>query len=111
MSKRYEDDIATVTLGLNMAFAANQCVTNCIISAGGVAAKSVRLSQLEALFIGKPPLSLSVVQQAQEMVPQVIQPLSDVRGSNTYRVELVQNLLKRFYLESQSIETRLVQDA
>jgi xanthine dehydrogenase small subunit len=56
-------------------------------------------------------LSLSVVQQAQEMVPQVIQPLSDVRGSNTYRVKLVQNLLKRFYLESQSIETRLVQDA
>ncbi|AEX23838.1 xanthine dehydrogenase small subunit [Vibrio sp. EJY3] len=110
VSKRYEDDIATVTLGLNMAFGSNQCVTNCIISAGGVAAKSVRLSQLEALFIGK-PLSLSVVQQAQEMVPQVIQPLSDVRGSNTYRVKLVQNLLKRFYLESQSIETRLVQDA
>jgi xanthine dehydrogenase small subunit len=93
-----------------MAFGSNQCVTNCIISAGGVAAKSVRLSQLEALFIGK-PLSLSVVQQAQEMVPQMIQPLSDVRGSNTYRVKLVQNLLKRFYLESQSIETRLVQDA
>ncbi len=110
VSKRYEDDIATVTLGLNMAFDSNQLVTNCIISAGGVAAKSVRLSELEALFTGK-PLSLSVVQRAQEMVPQVIQPLSDVRGSNTYRIKLVQNLLKRFYLESQSIETRLVQDA
>ena len=110
VSKRYEDDIATVTLGLNMAFGPNQCVTHCIISAGGVAAKSVRLSELEALFIGK-PLSLSIVQRAQEMVPTVIHPLSDVRGSNTYRIKLVQNLLKRFYLESQSIETRLVQDA
>ena len=110
VSKRYEDDIATVTLGLNMAFGPNQCVTNCIISAGGVAAKSVRLSELEALFIGK-PLSLSVIQRAQELVPTVIHPLSDVRGSNTYRIKLVQNLLKRFYLESQSIETRLVQDA
>jgi xanthine dehydrogenase small subunit len=110
VSKRYEDDIATVTLGLNMAFDNNHCVTNCIISAGGVAAKSVRLSELEAVFVGK-SLSLSVVQRAQEMVPQVIQPLSDVRGSNTYRVKLVQNLLKRFYLESQSIETRLVQHA
>ncbi len=110
VSKRYEDDIATVTLGLNMAFDTHQRVTNCIISAGGVAAKSVRLSELEALFTGK-PLSISVVQRAQEMVPQVIQPLSDVRGSNTYRIKLVQNLLKRFYLESQSIETRLVQDA
>nr|WP_321386047.1 xanthine dehydrogenase small subunit [uncultured Vibrio sp.] len=110
VSKRYEDDIATVTLGLNMAFGPNQCVTNCIISAGGVAAKSVRLSELEALFIGK-PLSLSIVQRAQEMVPTVIHPLSDVRGSNTYRIKLVQNLLKRFYLESQSVETRLVQDA
>ncbi|MGP8305790.1 xanthine dehydrogenase small subunit [Vibrio sp. YIC-376] len=110
VSKRYEDDIATVTLGLNMAFDNNHCVTNCIISAGGVAAKSVRLSDLEALFIGN-PLSLSVIQLAQEKVPQVIQPLSDVRGSNTYRIKLVQNLLKRFYLESQNIETRLVQDA
>ncbi len=110
VSKRYEDDIATVTLGLNMVLDNQQYVTNCIISAGGVAAKSVRLSELEALFIGK-PLTLSIVQQAQKMVPQVIQPLSDVRGSNTYRIKLVQNLLKRFYLESQSIETRLVQDA
>ncbi len=110
VSKRYEDDIATVTLGLNMTFDSNHHVTHCIISAGGVAAKSVRLTELEAVFIGK-PLSPSVLQQAQEKVPQVIQPLSDVRGSDTYRIKLVQNLLKRFYLESQSIETRLVQDA
>ncbi len=110
VSKRYEDDIATVTLGLNIAFDTNHCVTNCIISAGGVAAKSVRLSKLETLFIGK-PLSLSVVQQVQDKVPEVIHPLSDVRGSSAYRIKLVQNLLKRFYLESQSIETRLVQDA
>lgn len=110
VSKRYEDDIATVTLGLNMAFDDKQCVSQCIISAGGVAAKSVRLTELEALFIGR-PLSISVVQHAQHKVPEVINPLSDVRGSNTYRIKLVQNLLKRFYLASQSIETRLVHDA
>ncbi len=110
VSKRYEDDIATVTLGLNMAFDSKNHVTHCIISAGGVAAKSVRLTELEAVFTGK-PLSAAVLQHAQEKVPQVIQPLSDVRGSDTYRIKLVQNLLKRFYLESQSIETRLVQDA
>lgn len=110
ISKRYEDDIATVTLGLNMTFDEQQTVTRCIISAGGVAAKSVRLSELEALFIGH-PLSQSVVKKAQDKVPEVIQPLSDVRGSAAYRVKLVQNLLQRFYLESRHIETRLVQDA
>ena len=110
ISKRYEDDIATVTLGLNMTFDEQQTVTRCIISAGGVAAKSVRLSELEALFIGH-PLTQSVVKKAQNKVPKVIQPLSDVRGSAAYRVKLVQNLLQRFYLESRHIETRLVQDA
>ncbi|EOH0513073.1 xanthine dehydrogenase small subunit [Vibrio fluvialis] len=110
ISKRYEDDIATVTLGINMTIATDGRVKNCIISAGGVAAKSVRLHELEKVFVGR-PLTLPIVNAAKALVPTLIQPLSDVRGSADYRVKLVQNLLQRFYLESQHVETRLVQHA
>lgn len=110
ISKRYEDDIATVALGINMTIGSDNRVKACVISAGGVAAKSVRLRELEEVFVGK-PLTLPMVHAAQQKVPQVISPLSDVRASSAYRVRLVQNLLQRFYLQTQQIETRLVHHA
>ncbi len=110
VSKRYEDDIATVTLGICMTLGSDKRVKACVISAGGVAAKSVRLRELEAVFVGQ-PLSLPIVHSAQQKVPTLIAPLSDVRASSEYRIRLVQNLLQRFYLESQQIETRLVHHA
>ncbi len=110
VSKRYEDDIATVTLAINMTIDSDKRVKSCIISAGGVAAKSVRLSELEKVFIGR-PLTQPIVQSARLKVTDVIHPLSDVRGSAEYRIKLVQNLLQRFYLETQQVETRLVQHA
>ncbi|MCZ4372586.1 xanthine dehydrogenase small subunit [Vibrio diazotrophicus] len=110
VSKRYEDDIATVTLAINMTIGSDKRVKSCIISAGGVAAKSVRLFELEEVFVGH-SLTQPIVNKARQMVTQVIHPLSDVRGSAEYRVKLVQNLLQRFYLESQQVETRLVQHA
>lgn len=110
VSKRYEDDIATVTLGINMTIDSDKRVKNCIISAGGVAAKSVRLFELEKVFVGR-RLTQPIVHSARNKVTDVIQPLSDVRGSAEYRIKLVQNLLQRFYLQSQHVETRLVQHA
>ena len=53
VSKRYEDDIATVVLALNMTINEQGVVEACLISAGGVAAKSVRLTGLEDLLIGQ----------------------------------------------------------
>jgi xanthine dehydrogenase small subunit len=110
ISKRYEDDIATVVLALNMTFDDKQNISHCIISAGGVAAKSVRLEQLEQVFLNH-PLSQSVLDQAKALVPQVLHPLSDVRGSAEYRLTLVQNLMQRYYYEMQQVATRLVHHA
>ncbi len=110
ISKRYEDDIATVVLAINMTFDKQQRITHCIISAGGVAAKSVRLEQLEQVFLNH-PLGQSVLDQAKALVPQVLHPLSDVRGSAEYRLTLVQNLLQRYYYETQQVTTRLVHHA
>jgi xanthine dehydrogenase small subunit len=107
VSKRFEDDIATVVLAINLTFAADGIIEECILSAGGVAAKSVRLSALERLFIGQ-RLSADLVRSVQAEVDQVIAPIGDVRGSAAYRIQLVKNLIQRFYLECNHIQTRLI---
>ena len=106
VSKRYHDDIATLVLAINLSIAADNTITDCIISAGGVAEKSVRLTELEALFIGN-PLTQQLIDQVQALVPNVIHPISDVRGSANYRIQLVKNLIQRFYLECNQLSTRL----
>jgi xanthine dehydrogenase small subunit len=110
ISKRYEDDIATVVLALNMTIDDSDIVTECIISAGGVAAKSVRLSGLEHVFVGQ-KLNQDIVEQAKQRVAQEIQPMSDVRASADYRIKLVENLIQRYFFETQQIATRLVHHA
>ncbi|CAH0526190.1 xanthine dehydrogenase small subunit [Vibrio hippocampi] len=110
VSKRYEDDIATVVLALNMTIDSDNRVKHCILSAGGIAAKSVRLTELEQLFIGRPFTQL-LVRKVKAVVPEVIHPLSDVRGSAQYRVQLIQNLIQRFYFECHQLSTRLTDHA
>ncbi|MDW6004503.1 xanthine dehydrogenase small subunit [Vibrio mangrovi] len=103
VSKRYEDDIATVVLAINLTFDEHAQISHCIVAAGGVAAKSVRLTTLETVFLGR-PLTQSLIREVQALVPQVIHPLSDIRGSAQYRIRLVQNLLQRYYLEYKQLE-------
>ncbi|MDB1124068.1 xanthine dehydrogenase small subunit [Vibrio algarum] len=106
ISKRFEDDIATVVLAINLTFGNDNRIKACILSAGGIAAKSVRLSQLESLFIGR-HFTPELVRKVQKQVPNFISPIGDVRGSAEYRVQLVKNLIQRFYLECNQIPTRL----
>ncbi|MGY5453033.1 xanthine dehydrogenase small subunit [Agarivorans sp. MS3-6] len=106
VSKRFEDDIATVVLAVSLQLDEQQRVSQCIISAGGVAAKSVRLSELEQHLVGH-VFTSEKLKQLQQQVPLYIKPIDDVRASAAYRVLLVQNLLKRFHLYCNQLPTRL----
>lgn len=110
VSKRYEDDIATVVLALNMTINDQGVVEACIISAGGVAAKSVRLSGLEQCLIGQ-VFNQANVNRVKQQVAKEITPMTDVRGSAEYRIKLVENLIQRYFFETQQIATRLVHHA
>ncbi|MDO6687071.1 MULTISPECIES: xanthine dehydrogenase small subunit [unclassified Agarivorans] len=110
VSKRYEDDIATVVLAVALKYDSNKLVSHCVISAGGVAAKSVRLAELENCLLGE-TFTPKKLKQLQALVPQFIKPIDDVRASAAYRVMLVQNLLKRFYLYCHQLPTRLAAHA
>ena len=102
ISKRFEDDISAVCLAINLRIEDGQ-VVSASIGAGGVAATPVRACQTEAALRGQ-PWTLSTVQQAMATLRGEFTPISDMRASSAYRVQVLGNLLQRFWLESQGLE-------
>ena len=70
------------------------------LGVGGVAATPVRARQTEAALCGQ-PWNARTVQQAQALLQNEFNPLSDLRASRHYRQEVLAQLLQRFWLESQ----------
>ncbi|MDO9166267.1 MAG: xanthine dehydrogenase small subunit [Rhodoferax sp.] len=99
ISKRFEDDISAVCLALNLTLL-NGTVAQASIGVGGVAATPVRASRTEAALTGQ-PWNQETVQQAMLRLRDEFAPISDMRASSTYRVQVLGNLLQRFWLESQ----------
>ena len=108
ISKRFEDDISAVCLALKLHVVAGQ-VVSASIGAGGVAATPVRAVQTEAALTGK-PWTQATVTQAMATLRQEFTPLSDLRASAAYRVQVLGNLLQRFWLESQGVTNINLED-
>jgi len=99
ISKRFEDDISAVCLALNLTLL-NGKVAQASIGVGGVAATPVRAAKTEAALTGQ-PWNQETVQKAMLTLRDEFAPISDMRASATYRVQVLGNLLQRFWLESQ----------
>ena len=99
VSKRFDDDISALCLAVALHLEGGQ-VVRASIGVGGVAATPVRAGQTEVLLAGK-PWAEATVQQAMRVLRQEFSPISDLRASNAYRVQVLGNLLQRFWLESQ----------
>jgi len=99
ISKRFEDDISAVCLGLNL-HVEQGTVRKASIGVGGVAATPVRARKTEAALIGK-PWTQTTVDQAMRTLRAEFAPISDMRASGAYRNTVLCNLLQRFWLESQ----------
>ena len=102
VSKRFEDDISAVCLGLCLQID-NGLVTTASIGVGGVAATPVRAVKTEAALTGQ-PWTISTIKLAMEVLRQEFQPISDMRASSHYRTQVLGNLLQRFWLESEGKE-------
>jgi xanthine dehydrogenase small subunit len=102
ISKRYDDDISAVCLVVNMTLDGGR-VAKIAIGAGGVAATPVRAVQTESLLLGK-PWSEQLALAARDALRAEFQPISDMRASADYRSEVLGNLMKRFWLESQGVK-------
>jgi xanthine dehydrogenase small subunit len=99
ISKRHEDDISAVCLALCLHLQ-DGMVVKASIGVGGVAATPVRAHQTEAVLTGK-DWNESTVQAAIHTIRQEFTPISDMRASASYRIQVLGNLLQRFWLESQ----------
>ena len=99
VSKRFEDDISAVCLGIRLHMA-NGVVVSASIGAGGVAATPVRAAKTEAALTGK-PWTQRTVAFAINTLRDEFSPITDMRASSDYRKRVLGNLLQRLWLETQ----------
>jgi xanthine dehydrogenase small subunit len=102
ISKRFDDDISAVCLGIRMTVEGGT-VKAVSIGAGGVAATPVRARKTEAALLGQ-PWTADTVKAATATLRAEFQPISDMRASAAYRHTVLGNLLQRFWLESQGLQ-------
>lgn len=97
ISKRSDQDISAVC-GAYALDIDNGMIVAARIAYGGMAATPQRALQTEERLIGQ-AWSLPSIDAALDMLAKDYQPLSDMRANAGYRLQVAQNLLKRFYLE------------
>ena len=106
-SKRNEQDISAVfaafAIGLDRGV-----VTHCRIAYGGMAGTPKRATHAESGLLEKGWNEASV-RAAMDAITQDYQPMTDMRATATYRMQIAQNLLLRFWLETsgESVEARV----
>ena len=91
ISKRYEDDISSVCAAIFLAHDGD-VVQEARIAYGGIAPIPMRISALEAILKGQP---LSGIDHGRIKVEldSIINPISDVRASANYRLQMAETML------------------
>ena len=97
ISKRRDQDISAVCGCFHLELD-SQIVTQARISYGGLAATPRRASATESFLVGK-PLLLATISEAVKMLAQDFKPISDMRASSDYRLQIAKNLLLKYYIE------------
>jgi xanthine dehydrogenase small subunit len=98
ISKRFDCDISALCAGLAIELDGHT-VREVRLAYGGMAATVKRAAAAEAALLGK-AWSADNVARAQTALAQDFKPLSDMRASATYRLQVAQNLLQRFWFET-----------
>lgn len=99
ISARRDLDISCVNMAVTMEVTEGK-VTVFRLAYGGVGPVVKRMYDIEKFLIGK-DVNPTTIQNAIERIPDAITPISDVRGSMTFRYRSAQNLLKKFFFEWQ----------
>ena len=98
-SKRNEQDISAVFAAFAVATEGG-VVKLCRIAYGGMAGTPKRATRAENALLGQ-TWSEATVRVAMAALTQDFSPMSDMRASAAYRMQVAQNHLLRFWLESQ----------
>jgi xanthine dehydrogenase small subunit len=100
ISKRFDCDISALCAGLAIELDGAH-VKTVRLSYGGMAAIVKRGAAAEAALVGQPWTQASV-NAAKAALAEDFKPLSDMRASAAYRLQVAQNLLQRFWLETRT---------
>jgi xanthine dehydrogenase small subunit len=99
ISKRFDSDISAVFAALAITLDGDH-VADVRLVFGGMAAVVERAATAEAVLRGQ-PWSAATLAAAQAALARDFTPLDDMRASAAYRLRVAQNLLQRFWLETQ----------
>jgi xanthine dehydrogenase small subunit len=97
VSRRKDLDISAFTAAIRLRM--NGRIEDARIAYGGVAPTVIRLPKTESFLKGKAP-SLDIFESAGELARSEIKPISDVRGSADYRLQLAENIMVKFWYDA-----------
>lgn len=107
LSKRFDQDISAVCGCFNITVEGS-LVASARIAFGGMAGTPKRASSVEAALIGQPWTDATIASAMQAFTTDY-QPMSDMRASADYRLVTAQNMLRRYFLEDQGTQTRVLE--
>ncbi|MGI9271787.1 MAG: xanthine dehydrogenase small subunit [Woeseiaceae bacterium] len=98
LSKRFDQDISAVCTAYRLELDGDT-VAGFKMACGGMAATIKRAANCEAAIIGQ-SWDEETIARAMHALADDFAPIKDMRASAEYRLRAVQNLLRRFYLET-----------
>jgi xanthine dehydrogenase small subunit len=98
VSRRKDLDISAFTAAIRLGLTGDH-IDRAGIAYGGVAPTVIRLPRTEAFLAGK-SATLDTFEHAGRIARDEIKPISDVRGSADYRLQLAENILAKFWYET-----------
>ncbi|MBS0339032.1 MAG: xanthine dehydrogenase small subunit [Proteobacteria bacterium] len=99
ISKRFDCDISALCGAFSLELDASDKVKAIRLAFGGMAAIVKRAAKAEAALLGQPWTQASV-DAARAALAEDFTPLSDMRASAGYRLQVAQNLITRLWLET-----------
>jgi xanthine dehydrogenase small subunit len=99
ISKRRLDDISTVAAAMAIDLDRTGRVRRSRFVYGGVAATPLRVTDAEDAIAGQ-VWNEAAVERVQRVLDRTLTPLSDVRGSKEYRLEMAKSLVEKFHWET-----------
>jgi xanthine dehydrogenase small subunit len=98
LSKRFDQDISTVIAAFTLSLADGR-VKELRAGFGGMAAKSGRAKHVEAALAGK-PWNADSLKNIDALMAKDFSPMSDQRGTASYRLRAAANLIRRLQIET-----------
>ena len=102
MSKRFDCDISAVCAGLAIELDGDT-VKTARFAFGGMAATVKRAAGAEAALVGA-AVERGDAARAQQALAEDYKPLTDMRASAAYRLQVAQNLLRGFWFETRTVD-------